>query len=324
MDEQIQKKIYILTEGGTGIGLGHVTRCLAIYQEMVYREIEAEMVVAATSVLPSLARVPHQLLDWGDFVWLDKKITTQDIVMIDSYLASLEIYNFLAAKCHQLWIIDDNCRLSFPDNARIVNPSLNAKEIGYSLPQIKNGLLGVDYAILRSDFLNAELNQPNRIDGQWLVTFGGMDLLNLTPRLISEMAAKYTNKNFKIIIAPDYHSIKEIQVASGHMPNVELLPYLSAVEMRQAMQESEGVICACGQTIYELLYVGVPFIPIQVVDNQVNNAKGLRQLGIPVCTCFEELQLQFDRMQNHADWTLGKLVDGKGVERIVDEIILQG
>lgn len=42
---------------------------------------------------------------------------------------------------------------------------------------------------------------------------------------------------------------------------------------------SDVVVSAGGQTIFELAAIGVPTIPIQVVDNQKEDLRGLKDLG---------------------------------------------
>lgn len=315
-------KVYILTEGGAGIGLGHINRCLAICQELCRRKMVVEMLIYTTSEVCNLSSVQYRLMDWKNIYFLQNEMKQDDQVIIDSYLADISIYNWLAQYVKKLWIIDDNCRLLFPKNATIINPSLNAKSLGYSSKAIENDLLGSRYAILRDSFrMNNNRQISERKNGQWLVTFGGMDVLNLTPKLIAEICHKYPEKFFKIIIGSDYHNVEEIQVQKEKVNNVELLSYVSGEVMVALMQQSEGVICACGQTIYELLCLGTPFIPIKVVDNQVNNAKGLEEIGVHVCYSFQDLKHRFEEVQHNLFFRESNhIVDGLGVERIADRI----
>ncbi len=316
------QKIYILTEGGLGIGLGHVTRCLAIHKELQKHQVEVKIIIDKMSELPLQIEGEYQYTDWKNIDFLQGFLTEDDQVVIDSYLASINVYEWLAKKVKRLWVIDDNCRLKFPETATIINPSLNAKSLGYSRKVIENDLLGVAYAILREPFQKC-VNDVNslKVKNQWLVTLGGMDILNLIPRIIKEICTKHTEKNFKIIIGADDTCLDEIEMEKQFVSNIELVSYSSADEMKQFMQQSEGVISACGQTVYELLCTGTPFIPIQVVDNQVNNAKGLEQFNIPVCYCFEDLQQRFEEILKNGFKKLPNLVDGQGVKRIVKHIV---
>ena len=314
------QKIYILTEGGAGIGLGHVTRCLAIYKELQKHQVEVEIIIDKMSELLLQIDGEYQYTDWKNMDFLQGFLTEDDQVVIDSYLASINVYEWLVKNVKRLWIIDDNCRLDFPEKATVINPSLNAKTLGYSKKTIENDLLGISYAILREAFQKVEYIEIKK-SGQWLVTFGGTDLLNVTPRLIREICTQYPKKIFKIIVGSDYHNINEIQIEMQNVKNVILLSNVSAFKMRKLMQESEGVISACGQTIYELLRLRTFFIPVQIVDNQINNAKGLEQIGIPVCHSFEDLKIRFEEVLKTGFPMPPNLVDGQGVRRIVRHMI---
>src|SRR5699024_5301047 len=112
--------------------------------------------------------------DWKNMDFLQGFLTEDDQVVIDSYLASINVYEWLVKNVKRLWIIDDNCRLDFPEKATVINPSLNAKTLGYSKKTIENDLLGISYAILREAFQKVEYIEIKK-SGQWLVTFGGTD-----------------------------------------------------------------------------------------------------------------------------------------------------
>ena len=45
------------------------------------------------------------------------------------------------------------------------------------------------------------------------------------------------------------------------------------------MLESDIAISACGQTLYELAFLGVPTIAVTVADNQSINARGWQKTG---------------------------------------------
>ena len=50
--------------------------------------------------------------------------------------------------------------------------------------------------------------------------------------------------------------------------------------MKEIILKSKNVICGCGQSINELLYLKANFFPIVIADNQINNCKSLIKLKI--------------------------------------------
>ena len=92
------QKIYILTEGGLGIGLGHVTRCLAIHKELQKHQVEVKIIIDKMSELPLQIEGEYQYTDWKNIDFLQGFLTEDDQVVIDSYLASINVYEWLAKK----------------------------------------------------------------------------------------------------------------------------------------------------------------------------------------------------------------------------------
>ncbi|MGL5458398.1 MAG: glycosyltransferase, partial [Cetobacterium sp.] len=135
------------------------------------------------------------------------------------------------------------------------------------------------YIILRKEFEKNEKNKKKqkKIE-KILITLGGTDIRNLTPKLLKKLKNIDGNFKIKVVIGNNYSNVEEI--LGEKTSNVKLLYNLEALQMKEEMEASDLVISACGQTIYELLVVGVSFIPIVIIENQLNNAKSLKNLKI--------------------------------------------
>lgn len=97
-------KISIFTEVGNGYGYGHLTRCTAISDAFFAYGFEASIFVRGEGGV-----------DWEeDISFFESRIANSDIVIIDSYKASLTVYEkaSLAAKVC-VWLDDFN-RLNYP------------------------------------------------------------------------------------------------------------------------------------------------------------------------------------------------------------------
>lgn len=303
----MESKMYILTEGGHKVGYGHITRCSALYEELEKREYDVTFVINGDDEVSSvLGDKKFILKDWRDKNYLSNLLYEKDCVIIDSYLANEDIYEYIAYRVKKALYIDDNMRINYPKGI-VCNPSIYGKELKYPFKEDMKYLLGIDYVILRKEFINIpEKKFKDKIE-DILITFGGSDITNITPKILKELRKNYSQVNKHVIIGKGFINLEEIKNISDE--KTFFYYNLDAEEMKNLMLKCDFAISAAGQTIYELLRVGIPFIPIQVADNQENNIKGLEKIGIINQDIDEISKLLVPQ---------DVIIDGKGVERIID------
>ena len=89
--------IYIFTEGGGETGMGHISRCLSLYQAFEMRGYFPQFIINGNeSVVSAVSGTRYQLFDW--IADVDKTITLlQDasIVLIDSYKCPVFLYQLI-------------------------------------------------------------------------------------------------------------------------------------------------------------------------------------------------------------------------------------
>ena len=267
-------KIIIVTEGNKDVGFGHIARCNALYEGFEERKITPTLIINGDDSIHDLVKnKQYKIFNW----LIDKKklydsIKHSHITVIDSYLAGQEIYKTIAKNSELVVYIDDNYRLDYPKGI-VLNPLLNAYELGY--PQ--NGdtlyLLGNKYTLLRKDFWTVSDKKINKNINNVLITFGGDDKRNMTPKILQFLSYHYPALIKKIIIGKGYQNTNEIEKVKDN--NTELFYYPKTPKIRQLMIESDMAISASGLTLYELLRTGTPTIAVMVADNQINNMKTL-------------------------------------------------
>lgn len=314
-----KRKVFILTEGGEGIGFGHITRCSALYDELEKKSIKVEFIVFGKGIESVLYGKNYENIDWKNLDYLSKALSQNDLVIIDSYLANIEIYNWLSVNTHKVLMIDDTQRLEYPKGI-VVNPSLYGDKLEYKKRKETRYLLGKDYIILRSEFNEPSQYIPSQTVKKILLTLGGTDLNNLTPRILKKLKDIDDKLEIKVIVNDSFHNLEEIKEVMT--PTTKLIFNLSAKEMKNVMESSDFVISACGQTIHELLYLGVPFLPIVTAKNQVNNAKGLKSLEINTIK-FNSEELGIKLLEQIKNPTINNsLINSGGSERVMEELLL--
>lgn len=262
---KMNRRVIIFSEAGQNIGFGHLTRCSALYDEIHKRGIEVILVVFGKEIKNLLGKRKNILVDWKNLEFLRSFLNKTDYVIIDSYLATLEVYNFCSKNTAKCLYIDDTNRINYPHGI-ILNPSLS-ENIKYNT---KNKILqGKDYIILRKEFTEEKIPHfEKEIDV--LITLGGTDIRNLIPRLLDILKSINDKLKVVVVIGKMSENIKKLET-----DYIEIFSNIEALEMRNLILKSKFVICGCGQSIYEMLALKAIFLPILIIDNQVSNKEGL-------------------------------------------------
>ena len=321
-------KVFIITEGSKNTGFGHITRCLSLYQAFKERGILPDFIINGDNNIEYLLKdVNYQIFNWLDEKSkLFEKVKDADIAIIDSYLASVSIYDILSDLLKLSVYIDDNKRLNYPKGI-VVNGSIYAEELNYPHTNGVTYLLGIKYTPLRKEFWEVPKKEiKNKIEAI-MITFGGDDAKNMTPKILAFLNDRYPNLIKNVIIGRSFQNIDEIKKCADK--NTNLIYYPDAEKMKEIMLESDIAISAGGQTLYELARVGVPAIGICFANNQKLNLKGWQEAGfINYIGWFDKKEL-ISEIKNSLEKLvsykrriekkqIGKeIIDGYGVKRVV-------
>lgn len=309
-------KVAIITEGFQGIGYGHLTRCLSLYQAFKEKNINPLVLANCDEEGKNyLVNANVEQLNWLDApdILLDK-ITGFDIAVIDSYLAPLKMYKDIHNSVKRVVYIDDYIRLDYPPGM-IVNGTLGAENLSYDNSGIYSLLLGIKYIPLRKEFWDVEnFNKKSGKLENILITLGGQDYRNLTTQLLSFLIKKYPDLEYQVVIGklPENFIDKK---------NIHFFSEISADEMLNLMLKADLAISAAGQTTYELARVGTQTIAIGVAENQRFNIKGWLQekyikneIWYNDDNLFEKISSDIPLVPKNM---IRPLVDGQGARRII-------
>ena len=270
--------VFIITEGGKDIGFGHITRCLSLYQAFEERGIKPKFIVNADNDIEYLLKdINYQI-----FNWLDEKsklftmVKDADIAIIDSYLADISLYNKIANLVKIPVYIDDNKRLDYPKGI-VLNGNIHAETLNYPKKDGITYLLGTKYTSLRKEFWEVPEKKIKEKIENIMVTFGGDDAKNMTPKILKLLNEKYPELNKNVIIGNAFQNVGEIKKEEDKSTN--LIYYPNAEKIKEIMIESDIAISTGGQTLYELARIGVPTIGICVTDNQFKSVKEWEKTG---------------------------------------------
>lgn len=323
-------KALLLTEGGSEIGFGHITRCLSIYQAFEEQGVDPLMIVKGDRSIERLLRDFNFLLsDWMEEGTLENLLKNTDIVFIDSYLAPYEVYSFVSKRVKICAYYDDFMRLDYPEGI-VVNGNIYATEIDYPRRKHITYLLGTKYLPLRKPFWDVPNKEIRNKVEEVLITFGGSDMRNITPAVLRAVRDEFPKLRKTVVIGKGFRNVDEIRETMDD--RTELVFYPDAEKIKELMLRADIAISGGGQTLYELARVGVPTVAVAVSENQLMNIYSFHNVGfieyagwwedenlfnnLISCLCY-----LLDTSKRSEKMSLGrKIVDGLGSLRIVERV----
>lgn len=325
--------ILILTEGGRKYGFGHITRCMAIYQAIEEIANSPEFIVNGDETIHDMLKNKNYRI----FDWLNSQqqflegLKKTDTVFIDSYLAEPGLYEEISDRVKISVYLDDDIRIDYPKGF-VINGGMQAEQMAYPEKGDVTYLLGTQYAPLRKEFWDVSAKPIRNNLETVMITFGGADIHNLTPRILKLLANSYPGLFKNVVIGNGFQNIEEIKQLKDDYTKLVYNP--SGDEMKKIMLESDIAITAGGQTLYELARVGTPAIGICVAENQLRNIKKWSNLSFleyigwyDYWNIEHELISAIKHMENkqlrmNMSATGRKIIDGRGCKRILNAIEL--
>lgn len=323
--------VLILAEGGEKIGFGHITRSISIYQAFEEIGIRPELIINGDEAARDFVKgKDFRIFDWlNDRETLFAVLKSSDIVFVDSYLADYDLYEKISDIAGTGVYFDDDIRINYPKGF-VVNGAILAERMPYSEREGVTYLLGAQYAPLRRDFWDVPAKPTRNNLETAMITFGGADVCNLTPKVLRMLVDTYPGLIKKVIIGKGFQNITEIEALKDH--NTELIYYSDAAEMKKIMLESDIAISAGGQTLYELARIGVPTIGICAADNQLRNIKEWAETGFLKYIGWKNFGNLGRELEDALKYLTNKrvridmaaigrrIIDGRGCKCIVNEI----
>jgi len=281
-------KAIVRVDGGSNIGMGHIQRRLALSGQL--RKNGARILFVSKkgeTIEKKVKQEGFEVMVLKDDIDLkeDLKDTINaikkrgvNVIITDSYAIDEHYLTEIKKTVPFLVSIDDLANISFPSDIAI-NQNIYAKNLNYrSLTGKTKFLLGPKYALLREEFSNPGKRGINEKVKNILVTLGGADFFNLTPKILKILDR--INQDFKItaVVGPFFKNIADIEKTAKEInKKVELID--DSYEMGKIMLASDLAITGGGTTLYELAATGTPALAFCLAENQLRNIKGMAEAG---------------------------------------------
>jgi UDP-2,4-diacetamido-2,4,6-trideoxy-beta-L-altropyranose hydrolase len=329
--------LLIRADASLAIGTGHVMRCLALAQAwqhaggtvgLAVAELPEALVPRVTAEGVSLSRVhatPGGPEDAGETVARARRLRA-DWVVVDGDRFGSDFLATVRGTGFRVLLIDDFAdRESFPADL-IVNPNLDEDgELYRRRGATARLLMGPSYVLLRREFRQGAGKKEIRLTGnRILVTLGGSDPENLTPK-IADALAHCSDLDVTVIAGAGYDKVDELRKLKASNLRVVFSP----PNIAQFMKDSDQAIIAAGGTLWELLSMGCAVLSYSRNIVQMRVVQALSHRGVvadmgetghfdPEKLTVSVRELVDSRLVRERMTNLGRtFVDGLGTTRVL-------
>jgi len=274
------KKLTVLTEGGKRFGFGHITRCLSIIKYFEVHGFIVDFVIDGdNSVSLVLENQPFILNNWLVNTSIFQTLKDRSFVLIDSLRVSKKQISKIHGLDLDIILIDDDQRKNSLEKGFIIDWTILSEKKNHFIPKKKNVtyLLGSKYTPLRRPFIvDSKIRIHDEVKSI-LISFGGSDFRNLTPSIVKSINSNFPDLKKKVVIGDGFTNIESIKLQKDK--NTEIYFNVNAIKMSSLMKNSDIAISSGGQTLYELISIGVPTIAILLVENARDDTEGWAEVG---------------------------------------------
>lgn len=287
--------------------------------------------------------VPHAAwlaAHWQDDAELCAKVVADvnpDWLVIDHYALHKEWTDRVACEHTKILVIDDLAdRVHRADV--LLDQSLGRIATDYKqlVPPECEVLVGTQYALLRPEFLDyrdysIQRKQTSQGVCSLLINLGGVDKDNLTCRILQaiEQSDLPNSCRITVVMGATAPWVSQVKRLARTLPyDVEVAVNVS--DMAARMSQADLAIGAAGSTSWERCCLGLPTLMLVLADNQTEIASHLERAGASSTLNALDLETSLisvlstisadPKVLNAMSKAASALVDGKGVQRLVNSI----
>ncbi len=332
-------RVFFRADGNSIIGLGHVMRLIGLV-EYIRDDFNCIFLVnhpdiKLKEIIESYCKVvvleSSALTD--EMTELDSLLCYNDIVVLDGYNYSEPYQKYIKSKVHKLIMIDDKANMHYYADL-IINHGDASSTVKYIKEPYTKILSGLDYLIIRKEFLNAAILDRTiyKIDSVF-ICMGGADPFSITVKALNAAVECDFIKKIVVITGNAYTNFQELNTRINEGSKRKEIIYkenLSAESLVELMSLCELAICPASSVALEMCCVKSGLLTGIVIDNQVNLHKQLVDLNccitlqdfnkVSVDDIVTRLNLMNDiKLVNNIMQNQKKAIDGKSSARILSE-----
>jgi UDP-2,4-diacetamido-2,4,6-trideoxy-beta-L-altropyranose hydrolase len=338
--------ILIRADASPEIGTGHVMRCLALAQ--AWQDCRGTAVFAMAQSTPAI--LERLAAEHCEVVSVDASVGSYEdgsctaglarqcaagFFVLDGYHFDAEYQERMRSGAWKLMVVDDGGDCEYYTADVILNQNLTASESWYRRrrPHARL-LLGAQYCMLRREFHSWRRwpREVRQVGYRTLITLGGSTPVD-SGALIIEALTRINSEDFRATFVvggstPHFDSLQTMAALSGNKITLRR----DARNMAELMANADVAISAAGSTCWELCFMGLPALLVDLASNQTPVARELDRRGcanhlanwqnLSPETVASELErlLQSQERRSLLSSRCQELVDGRGAERVISAL----
>ncbi len=285
--------LLVRADASSGIGTGHVMRCLALAQ--AWRRTGGQVHFLHAAVTPALdERIRSEGFETGAITLAagsveDARTTVARAralgcswIVADGYAFGAVWQREIKAAGLRLLLLDDYGHAEHYHADVVLNQNASADATLYARRDPATRLLlGPRYALLREEFVaraaapdaGGARGAPVRV----LVTLGGSDPENVTGLVIAALG-RLSGIEATVVVGGSNPNLAAVQAAVAAAP-VPVRLVVNSHHMPELMAGADVAISAAGSTVWELAFMGLPAALIVTADNQAAIADAVARAG---------------------------------------------
>ncbi len=269
-----KKNILIVVKGNKKIGLGHVYNTVLLANFIIEHNIQFLVCSDSKMAFDFIKELNYKVkMQKSQDIIEDINQEKPDIV-INDILNTEE--NYIKSLTKKYIVINFEDLGNGAKHADLVFNAIYPEDI-----VIMNHYYGSDYFLLRDEFIYAKPSNVNPRVQKVVLTFGGVDPLNLTEKVNSSIYDYCVKNDIQIeaVLGFGYNKINSLK----KYPKLKIHKDLKNISVK--MQEADIIFSSAGRTMYEIASLGIPSIIIAQHEREMthyfaNKNNGFKNLGI--------------------------------------------
>lgn len=339
--------IGIRVDANDTIATGHVMRCVTIAKQLIAAgskvlfftadEHAGELLEQAGMQYVCLHTGWDRMNDETTLFRMELQKANCKKLLVDSYQVTEKYFYGLSDICKLIYI--DDCFESIYPVDMVIN--YNAYHVRFPYEEVYAGraklLLGTAYVPLREEFDGTSDNSTHHDDNTHiLLSSGGGDLYNALSGILTEAMHDQTLRNmtFDVVVGGFNRNLDELERQAKEHLNIQLHYHVD--HMAELMGQCSAAVSAAGTMLFELSAMQTPTVFFVSADNQQYDHEFFAQeermlyagdIREDRSRCLKEicsrlkLILEDANLRKTMKKKLHEVTDGKGAQRIAEEII---
>lgn len=289
------RRILIRVDATSDIGMGHLMRMVSLGELLTEHGYEVHFATVGqssewTRPLSTNNFTVHHLAGQTQIGSAEDAAALGSViealapgwVILDGYAFGTDYQRAIKQSGHKVMSIDDLARGHFVADV-VLNQNYGAERLVYSTEPYTRKLLGSRHVMLRREFRTFDpgKRRPNEPPVNVLISLGGSSLAGgpaLGSLLCGLLAISQLELRFRVLAGKLKAVTDELRALVGSDRRLELVHRVD--RMADEMRWADVAISSAGSTMWELIYMRVPFLAVALNEPQVEFLATLERRGL--------------------------------------------